>query len=202
MRSIRVEYDNSQATLSSEFTISYHDEGSKSRASRSLLLLHGLNAHSGTWRNNIPTFAHIGWRAIAPTLPRIDAEPSDENIKEYSKIIHELVVEKLDIQEIDAIGNSMGGWVAMQLAVSFPDMVKHLILEDSAGVGSDLPQKISMPTLIIWGERDNIVPVKDAVALNSKIKNSKLITVKDIGHVFHWEDPDGFNRTVERFLSE
>jgi pimeloyl-ACP methyl ester carboxylesterase len=105
-------------------------------------------------------------------LPRTRSEPTDKGIREYAKIIHELVVEKLSIEEIDPVGNLMGGWIAMQLAASFPDLLKHLVLEDSAGVGSDLPEKISVPTLILWGERDDILPLKHAVALSMNIKGS------------------------------
>jgi pimeloyl-ACP methyl ester carboxylesterase len=199
MLSTRVSYDNGEKTLGSGIRISFHDDGTSS-SNRSLVLLHGLNSHSGTWRNNIPAFASLGWRTIAPTLPRVNREPTGEDIKEYSMIIHELVFEKLGANEISIIGNSMGGWIAMQVAVLFHDEVEHLVLEDSAGVDSYLPEKISTPTLIIWGTRDEILPIRYATKLNSKINKSKLVTFETAGHVPHWEDPEGFNATVREFL--
>jgi pimeloyl-ACP methyl ester carboxylesterase len=196
---IKGRYDNSEVSLSSGLSISYHDVGPKSTESRTILLLHGLNAHSGTWRKNVPFFANVGWRPIAPTLPRVEILPTAEEIEEYSEMIHELV-KKLSIAEFDVIGNSMGGWIAMQLSASFPEIVRRVVLEDSAGSESDLPGKVRAKTLIIWGENDNILPIRNGIALNSKIESSKLVKVDGVGHVCHWEDPDTFNELVERFL--
>jgi pimeloyl-ACP methyl ester carboxylesterase len=128
MQPIRVEYDNNPTALSSGLVISYCYEGLNSSTKLGLVMVHGRNAHSGTWRNNIPYFVQNGWRVVAPTLPRTSGEPRAENISEYANIIHELVSEKLGIEEINAIGNSMGGWIATQLAVSYPNLVKRLVL--------------------------------------------------------------------------
>lgn len=42
--------------------------------------------------------------------------------------------------------------------------------------------KIDAKTLIIWGENDNVTPIRDAKILNRGIKNSKLILIKNAGH--------------------
>lgn len=44
------------------------------------------------------------------------------------------------------------------------------------------PEAISVPTLIIWGEKDRITPVSDGKILNNKIVNSKLYIVNDARH--------------------
>jgi len=38
-------------------------------------------------------------------------------------------------------------------------------------------EKINIPTIIIWGENDNVIPLKYGQLINSKIKNSKLIVI-------------------------
>lgn len=54
---------------------------------------------------------------------------------------------------------------------------------------SDKLENVNVPTLIIWGEKDDITPLKNAYEINSKIKNSKLEIVPQIGHNLHSEVP-------------
>jgi len=50
--------------------------------------------------------------------------------------------------------------------------------------------KIQNETLIIWGEKDKIIPLKYAFLFKEKIKNSKLEILLKIGHSPHLEDPE------------
>jgi pimeloyl-ACP methyl ester carboxylesterase len=47
--------------------------------------------------------------------------------------------------------------------------------------------KISIPVLIIWGEKDPIAPVINAEILHERLPKNKLIILEDIGH-YTWED--------------
>lgn len=54
------------------------------------------------------------------------------------------------------------------------------------------PEKIKTiqkPTLIIWGDKDGLIPVQNASLFNKDIKGSKLAILKNIGHVPMEEDP-------------
>lgn len=51
-----------------------------------------------------------------------------------------------------------------------------------------LPQ-INQPTLILWGENDQILGIQDAYRLSAAIPNSVLIWLKNCGHVPHLEQP-------------
>ena len=53
----------------------------------------------------------------------------------------------------------------------------------------DILEEIKVETLIIWGEKDNITPVANARFLNSKIENSKLEIIPQLGHNLHSEAP-------------
>jgi pimeloyl-ACP methyl ester carboxylesterase len=48
---------------------------------------------------------------------------------------------------------------------------------------------IQQPTLILWGDSDNILGIKDAPRFKRAIPNSKLIWIQDSGHVPHLEQP-------------
>lgn len=49
--------------------------------------------------------------------------------------------------------------------------------------------RIQQPTLILWGEADKILGVADAVKFQQAIANSKLVWIKECGHVPHLEKP-------------
>ncbi len=62
--------------------------------------------------------------------------------------------------------------------------------------------KISVPTLIVWGEHDSVTHVRDARYLYRKIPGAKLEFIKDAGHLAHIERPEAFNKVVRNFLNE
>lgn len=61
---------------------------------------------------------------------------------------------------------------------------------------------ITAPSLLIWGERDILVPASLAHPVASTIPNSRLHVIPRAGHVVMCERPEDFNNSVLRFLSE
>lgn len=49
---------------------------------------------------------------------------------------------------------------------------------------------IKVPTVIIWGDKDCITPLKDAHFINKQIKNSKLIIISESGHDLNRKQPE------------
>lgn len=64
-----------------------------------------------------------------------------------------------------------------------------------------LPE-IACPTLIVWGRRDVIVPVRDADVFEELIPDARKVVWDDVGHVPMLEEPDRFNELVGDFLLE
>lgn len=64
---------------------------------------------------------------------------------------------------------------------------------------SELP-KIKSKTLIIWGEVDQLVPLKCAHVFNEKIEGSQLNIMPKIGHSPHLEDPQKLSKIIISFL--
>ncbi|MBA3299340.1 MAG: alpha/beta hydrolase, partial [Thermoleophilaceae bacterium] len=62
-----------------------------------------------------------------------------------------------------------------------------------------IPQ-IACPTIVIWGEKDMIIPVKDADAFVSMIDGARKVLIEDTGHVPMFERPPTFNALLEEFL--
>jgi 3-oxoadipate enol-lactonase len=64
----------------------------------------------------------------------------------------------------------------------------------------DRIREIKAPTLIIVGEKDILIPLKYSKILNEKIEGSRLVVMKDCGHVPPLEKPEKFNKIVLDFL--
>jgi len=76
------------------------------------------------------------------------------------------------------------------------ETMKNVISEDLL---SDL-SGIKVPTLVVWGERDKIVPVKCAHIFKERISNCRLEIIPRIGHSPHLEVPGGLSRIIISFL--
>lgn len=61
--------------------------------------------------------------------------------------------------------------------------------------------EIAIPTLIVWGFNDRLVPVRAALSYRRRIPGSRLEILDRTGHVPMVERPAEFNGMVEEFLS-
>jgi pimeloyl-ACP methyl ester carboxylesterase len=60
--------------------------------------------------------------------------------------------------------------------------------------------RIKVPTLILWGGRDKLVPLESGQRFERDIPGAKLVVFEDLGHVPHEEDPVRTVAEVRRFL--
>jgi pimeloyl-ACP methyl ester carboxylesterase len=248
-----------------------------------LVFIHGLGGCWQNWLMNIPAAA-VDHRVIAPDLPGFGGSemPCDEiSIPGYAHAVASLC-DALEIETPTIVGNSMGGFIAAELALSHPQDVRRLVLVDAGGVSTDelcyrprytlaraarasglthlaqmptvarraglrrlalvlfahhpelipadvartlldgvakegFPEAlaaasrhsirdrlglIACPTLLVWGEKDRVVPLRDSFRLQSGIDDSQLVVFPDAGHVPMIEFPQRFNAILTRFTSE
>ncbi|QNT76833.1 alpha/beta fold hydrolase [Dehalogenimonas etheniformans] len=59
--------------------------------------------------------------------------------------------------------------------------------------------KIKVPTLIVWGGKDTIIPLGDMEIMIGKIEDSRLIEYPFAGHVLYWEEPARFAADTAEF---
>jgi pimeloyl-ACP methyl ester carboxylesterase len=57
-----------------------------------------------------------------------------------------------------------------------------------------------MPTLIVWGDHDRIIPVDHAYLAHEAIPNSRLEVIEGVGHYPHVEEPVRFVEILKDFL--
>ncbi len=61
-------------------------------------------------------------------------------------------------------------------------------------------KEIKIPTLIIWGEDDKIIPLPTGQHLEQTIPNSKLVIILDCGHMPQEEKPEETTEIISEFL--
>ena len=59
-----------------------------------------------------------------------------------------------------------------------------------------------MPVLIVWGERDPIIPVKHGEDAHEAIAGSRLVVFEGVGHLPQLEAPAHFVLALEQFITE
>ena len=100
-----------------------------------LVFVHGLGGAWQNWLLNIPAFMD-SHRVIALDLPGFGESemPREEiSIKGYARVLDGLLNE-LGVDSAPVVGNSMGGFVAAELALSFSTRVERLVLVSAAGL--------------------------------------------------------------------
>jgi len=60
--------------------------------------------------------------------------------------------------------------------------------------------KVSVPTLLIWGEKDKVTPVKDAYSIKEKVAGAELKILRNIHHNPQTENPELLAETVLKSL--
>ncbi len=247
-----------------------------------VVFIHGLGGQWQNWLENITRFAGTR-RVVAPDLPGFGAsEMPDEKITigYYARVVAE-VIDRLEPGPCVLVGNSMGGYIAAELAIQRPELAERLMLVSAAGVSQmdvhkrpvtaaakvialtttmdvawlrasarrprarhaalalvarhpsrlkpdlafegfmsgtgrpglepalratleydfrDRLPEIGCPTLIVWGEKDMIISVRDADKFEELITGSRKLLMKDTGHVSMAERPVTFNDNLQEFL--
>lgn len=80
------------------------------------------------------------------------------------------------------------------------EALAHRMDQYQPGAMQDQIGDISQPTLILWGEKDQLIPVAAGQRFAEDIANSRLRTWDDLGHVPQEEDPARTVREVLAFL--
>jgi len=69
-----------------------------------------------------------------------------------------------------------------------------------AGIHAGRIPDIRVPTLILWGGRDRLIPPDSALRFQRDIEGSRLVEFPALGHVPHEEDPEATVIAVQEFL--
>lgn len=76
------------------------------------------------------------------------------------------------------------------------EVFKKVITQDLTAKFS----KIQIPTLIIWGDKDEMTPVQDAYLMQELIPNSKLEVINAAKHALNFQAPEKLVETITKFI--
>jgi pimeloyl-ACP methyl ester carboxylesterase len=102
-----------------------------------LVLVHGLADRGESWAPMLERLKKAGFHVYAPDLLGYGRSPkplgSDYSISTQEQFVADFI-QSLGLQKTDIGGWSMGGWIALKLALDHPNMVDRVVVYDSAGI--------------------------------------------------------------------
>jgi pimeloyl-ACP methyl ester carboxylesterase len=101
-----------------------------------VLLLHGLGADGTSWILQMPALSEAGFRPVAPDVPGFGSSPYDGagwNTRRAAAQMADLLGE-LGCGPAHIVGLSMGGVIAQQFALDFPQLTRKLVLVSTFSV--------------------------------------------------------------------
>lgn len=121
-------------------------------APEAVLYLHGWGASKDLWWN---TLAALGddVRGVALDLPGTGDTPLPADVETMPDMARWVakVCERLGLSSVTVVGHSLGGNLAAQVALDFPDLVRRLVLVDAALEPSGLPRHGRWPLSARYG---------------------------------------------------
>ncbi len=172
-----------------------------------LLLLHGAGGSGSGWLTCIGPLA-ARHRVYAPDLPghgRTDKAASGKyTFDDFPKFVSDLM-EELGIERAHLVGHSLGGAIALRMAIDSPERVRKLVLISSAGLGREISPLVRLISIPVLG--DVLASLgytphvnKYARRVRSAAKNATHITDELMESIYRVEQRPGQYKTTLKFL--
>jgi len=120
--------------------VNYYEGGK--RNPRKVLLLHGFGGTAQmTWMRLMPALAK-DYHVIAPDLLAssfLRLNPATYSVDSEVELVLGLM-QALNLEKADFVGLSVGGWVSLIIALEHPEKVGKLVLVESAGLRTEIPE--------------------------------------------------------------
>lgn len=194
-----------------EFKLHYHFEGQ----GLPFFLVHGysLTLDWRVWEATIPVLAKNHTVYAFDMIghgqsTKVDPKPT---AAEQANLLAAMIREE-ELTNCSLGGVSWGGTICQLVASQIPDRVKRLLLVSSAG--HRLPDKVleptqSIPTLIIWSEDDDIIPLSKGQELAQKLPKAHFVVIPAVpgvspmaAHHPQHNKADLTNPHIQSFLQE
>ena len=126
----------------------------------------GASGHSN-FKQNYPQFAAAGHRVIVPDLPGYGASDKPETQYSLDFFVAALsgLLDALDIQRCVLVGNSLGGAIAIKLALDQPQRVSKLVLMAPGGLMEKEQYYLQMEGIQKMGAAFAAGELKDAAGM-------------------------------------
>lgn len=137
---------------------------------------------------------------------------------EEGKIVREHLAQRAEREGAAAVADQMLPKMLAASASVRPDLlerVRQIILATSVNclAGSlrgmaarvsalDLLPKITVPSLVVAGENDLVIPMAESAAMANAIPNAELAIIPQAGHLASLENPASVNAALQAFLAK
>jgi pimeloyl-ACP methyl ester carboxylesterase len=122
---------------------------------KSIIFLHAMGLNLTSWIPQINVLSEhyriIAIDTIGDQGRSIVRRDHPENIREYSLWLND-IIEHFDINDVNIVGNSMGGWIAHGYAIHYSEKMKNLILISPA---AGIPARTNWMGLLLRMVRTN-----------------------------------------------
>jgi len=169
---------------------------------RDIILLHGMKFTAETWQETgtLAILAEAGFHAIALELPGFGKSPAAD--QDPLQVLEDFINLR-GLQQPVIIGPSMGGRVALEFAISRPQLAGALVLVGAVGVeeNRDHLSGIDLPTLIVWGGEDAISPIANGHLLEQQINGSAFFAIDQAPHPCYLDQSAIWHEHLMAFLA-
>ena len=189
-----------------------------------IIFLHGFGASRKHWRNNLEYFAKRNCASYS--LDLIGFGDSDQpGIKQIEKLNNEIWCNQVRdfIDQVIRLGLNSAYFKKDNIDRELIDLITKPVLRrtsarslramcigmssrDEIFKASYLLRKLSaskkVPFLLIWGEKDNFIPLFVGKKIANFHRWVKLKIVSNSGHCIHDEDPSVFNRISYEWIRD
>ncbi len=197
----------------------------------SLIFLSGLTGDHNNWWLQVQSFSGT-YRCL--TFDWRDTGLSEFSQREEYSLLDLAgdvagLIKGLHLEFSHLVGLSMGGAVAQEVALNYPQLVASLTLASSFAVRpvpsllpenkrtpgnlrhwaaitahdtSDRLPSLNLPVLVIAGSRDTVTPSVDQAAFASLILAAEFVKIEGAGHLVQVEKAGEFNRHLRAFIEK
>lgn len=164
--------------IAANYRTNLHDQGEGFPC----MMIHGSGPGVTAWANwrlTIPKLAQHR-RVIAPDMLGFgySERPEDENYHRDRWVDHALgIMDALDLEQVDLVGNSFGGGISLALAIRHPERVRRLVLMGSVGVSFPITKGLDS----VWGYEpsfENMRKLLDIFAFDRNLVNDELAELR------------------------
>ena len=160
-----------------------HDHGAdNAKNDVPVMMIHGSGPGVTAWANwrlVIPELAK-NRRVVAPDMLGFGhtERPEDNTYNRERWVAHAIgVMDSLDLEKVDLVGNSFGGGLALALAIEHPERIRRLVLMGSAGVSFPITEGLDD----VWGYQpslENMRRLMDVFAFNKGLLTDELAEMR------------------------
>ncbi|GMR23900.1 MAG: alpha/beta hydrolase [Acidobacteriota bacterium] len=171
------------------------------RGGTTMLLLHGARFSSDTWRRlgTIDKLTDAGYYVVALDLPGFGRSQSVDIDRDDLLVT---IMDALAIDKAVVVSPSMSGAFSFPLVIHATDRVLGFVPVAPGGIDANVKalRKVSVPTLVVWGENDQVIPIEESVVLTAAIADSRRVILRGASHPCYLDRPDEFHRELIAFV--